>query len=162
MNGLGARIQACRALMAERLGKLASQGAIGHAIASKLGGKPISAGTVSRWESGEFEPSLDALQVLAELAFVDPGWLAFGPLSKAPSPRDTMPPGRHQVAGGVLARAFAKQQQTSRAFESLREVLAGFEADNKPARPPLAKKARDEEQRPVPRRGVFKRKAHPK
>ncbi|MDP9202348.1 MAG: helix-turn-helix domain-containing protein [Gemmatimonadota bacterium] len=60
----------------------------------------IKASALSRWLSGS-RPSFEHLVTLAELANVDPGWLAMGSLSEAPEPEDYLPlrePELHRVA----------------------------------------------------------------
>lgn len=46
---------------------------------------------VSRWTTGS-RPSFEHLVALAQLAGVDPGWLAMGELSEAPTPASYLPP----------------------------------------------------------------------
>ena len=146
MDGVATRIQTCRALIGAQRGSPESQAAFGQAVGKLLGAKPISAGTVSRWESGEFEPTLDTLIVIAKLAAVDPGWLAFGPISEAPSPTETVSRRVGSAVSSVLGRAFAKAQRRNLALESLQEAVAEFEqrgkADNKSAGGSGAKKPR--------------------
>ena len=131
MNGLATRIQTCRALIGAQRGSPESQAAFGQDVSQLLGVKPISAGTVSRWESGEFEPTLDTLVVIAKLAGVDPGWIAFGPISEAPSPTETVSRRVGSAVSSVLGRAFAKAQRRNLALESLQEAVAEFEQRGK-------------------------------
>jgi transcriptional regulator with XRE-family HTH domain len=65
-----------------------SQHAVGALVAELLRRRrPITAATVSRWESGDALPSLPTVDAIARACGVDPGWLAFGERSRAPSPR---------------------------------------------------------------------------
>jgi hypothetical protein len=55
-----------------------------------LSGVDIKQSAVSRWTTGS-RPGFEHLVALAELAAVDPGWLAVGSLSKAPEPDAYLP-----------------------------------------------------------------------
>lgn len=87
IKAIGYRIADCRALVQVRTKVRTSQRDFGALVARKLGlPKALSKMTVSRWESGTSEPGLTTLSCIAELAGVDPGWLAFGKQSEAPDP----------------------------------------------------------------------------
>jgi transcriptional regulator with XRE-family HTH domain len=92
---LGERILLARfeasALRSEKL----SQERLGVLVSRELSkGAPVTAATVSRWESGDTVPSIATLAAVARVCGVDPGWLAFGAESAAPSPRR----GKRQLA----------------------------------------------------------------
>jgi len=57
---------------------------------TELSGLEIKQSAVSRWTAGS-RPSFEHLVALAELAGVDPGWLAMGSLSEAPEPAAYLP-----------------------------------------------------------------------
>ena len=76
---LGERIIFCRISARFQLGNSVSQAELGKLVATLLGRtRPVSGATVSRWESGEFEPDLESLTTIAGIGGVSPGWLAFG------------------------------------------------------------------------------------
>jgi transcriptional regulator with XRE-family HTH domain len=82
------RIFLARLELSALLGERVSQGDLGSAVAKRLGkNRPISAATVSRWESGAAVPTLGTLEAIAQTCGVDPGWLGFGEKSAAPPPR---------------------------------------------------------------------------
>lgn len=86
-TSLGERILIARfqasALRSEKL----SQERLGALVSRELSkGAPVTAATVSRWESGDTVPSVTTLGAIARVCGVDPGWLAFGAESVAPSP----------------------------------------------------------------------------
>ena len=94
----GIRVYAARleasAARAERI----SQDVLGVMVALELGlAQPISAATVSRWESGDSLPSLVTVGAIAAACAVDPGWLAFGGASRAPGPREGERPRAHNA-----------------------------------------------------------------
>ncbi len=92
-TSLGERILIARfeasALRSEKL----SQERLGVLVSRELSkGAPVTAATVSRWESGDTVPSVTTIAAIARVCGVDPGWLAFGAESAAPSPRRGRPP----------------------------------------------------------------------
>jgi transcriptional regulator with XRE-family HTH domain len=92
-TSLGERILIARfeasALRSEKL----SQERLGGLVSRDLSkGAPVTAATVSRWESGDTVPSVTTLAAIARVCGVDPGWLAFGAESAAPGPRRGKPP----------------------------------------------------------------------
>jgi transcriptional regulator with XRE-family HTH domain len=92
-TSLGERILIARfeasALRSEKL----SQERLGGLVSRELSkGAPVTAATVSRWESGDTVPSVTTLAAVARVCGVDPGWLAFGAESAAPGPRRGKPP----------------------------------------------------------------------
>ena len=73
-------------------GEKLSQERLGALVSRELAkGAPITAATVSRWESGDAAPSVASLAAVARVCGVDPGWLAFGADSAAPGPRRGKP-----------------------------------------------------------------------
>lgn len=50
---------------------------IARRLAKKTGGRPVAQGTVSRWFSGDREPTLVQIEALAEVLGEPPGQLAF-------------------------------------------------------------------------------------
>lgn len=89
---LGERILLARfeasALRSEKL----SQERLGVLVSRELSkGAPVTAATVSRWESGDTVPSVATVAAVARVCGVDPGWLAFGAECAAPSPRRGKP-----------------------------------------------------------------------
>jgi transcriptional regulator with XRE-family HTH domain len=87
-TSLGERILIARfeasALRSEKL----TQERLGGLVSRELSkGAPVTAATVSRWESGDTVPSVTTLAAIARVCGVDPGWLAFGAESAAPGPR---------------------------------------------------------------------------
>lgn len=91
-TSLGERILIARfeasALRSEKL----SQERLGALVSRELSkGAPVTAATVSRWESGDTVPSVTTIAAIARVCGVDPGWLAFGAESAAPSPRRGKP-----------------------------------------------------------------------
>jgi transcriptional regulator with XRE-family HTH domain len=91
-TSLGERILIARfeasALRSEKL----SQERLGGLVSRDLSkGAPVTAATVSRWESGDTVPSVTTLAAIARVCGVDPGWLAFGAESAAPGPRRGKP-----------------------------------------------------------------------
>ena len=100
-TSLGERILIARfeasALRSEKL----SQERLGALVSRELSkGAPVTAATVSRWESGDTVPSVTTIAAIARVCGVDPGWLAFGAESTAPSPRR----GRAQLPAQSVAR----------------------------------------------------------
>ncbi|MGI9079043.1 MAG: hypothetical protein ACR2G6_17195 [Gemmatimonadaceae bacterium] len=86
--------------------------------------RPIPAATVSRWESDSALPDLTTLRAIGQVARVDPGWLAFGADSLAPTPLDRLPEPRRKY---ILALAeFAKMdlEAENQALEIRREMKA--------------------------------------
>jgi transcriptional regulator with XRE-family HTH domain len=105
---LGERILIARfeasALRSEKL----SQERLGVLVSRELSkGAPVTAATVSRWESGDTVPSVTTIAAIARVCGVDPGWLAFGAESAAPSPRR----GRPQIAGQSVARDEPRREE---------------------------------------------------
>jgi transcriptional regulator with XRE-family HTH domain len=68
---LGDRIRQARRQFSSYRGTLCSQQEVADAL-------HVSGVAVSRWESGEKEPSLKRVEALARFLAVSPGWLAFG------------------------------------------------------------------------------------
>jgi transcriptional regulator with XRE-family HTH domain len=64
---------------------------------AELSGVEIKQSAISRWTTGS-RPSFEHLVALADLAAVDPGWLAVGGLSEAPAPPAYLPPREVKVA----------------------------------------------------------------
>jgi transcriptional regulator with XRE-family HTH domain len=68
-----------------------SQSTFGIGLAARMDReRAFPAATVSRWESDLAKPDLATISAIARSAKVDPGWLAFGAASDAPSPLDGM------------------------------------------------------------------------
>jgi len=79
MKTLGERIIYCRLRARFQSGTSVSQEELGKLVAKLLlRDQPVSGATVSRWESGEFQPDLSSITAIAEVGGVAPGWLAFG------------------------------------------------------------------------------------
>jgi transcriptional regulator with XRE-family HTH domain len=75
----GARILLAHMLLADKLGNAVSLAEFGRRVAKEEGREePYSPGTVSRWESGDGQPSVDTLAAIARLCDVEFGWLAIG------------------------------------------------------------------------------------
>ena len=69
-------------------GGSATQEWLGRQVGKKLVDRePLSQSAVSRWMKGA-KPDLETIAAIAEVLQVDPGWLAFGELSRAPAPED--------------------------------------------------------------------------
>lgn len=89
---VGNRVFWVRLLVDGATGGRVSQGELGAAVSSELGGdRAYKAASVSEWENGRRVPSVRAVAALARAARgfgvdVDPGWLAFGKESYAPEP----------------------------------------------------------------------------
>ncbi len=96
--GLGRRIFRAR-LEASIVGpKKISQAELGLLVGRHLGAaKGITGATVSRWEAEESVPDLATVGAIAVVCQVDPGWLAYGNLSKAPAPWAQDDPRRRMV-----------------------------------------------------------------
>lgn len=60
---------------------------LGKRVGRILGEEDLSQSAVSRWFKGAI-PDLDTIEAMAKALEVDPGWLAFGEASAAPSPED--------------------------------------------------------------------------
>jgi transcriptional regulator with XRE-family HTH domain len=65
-------------------------------LLSEYLGKPVSDKTVSRYFNGRIPREREVLLGLAKVMHVDPGWLAFGEDSAAPSPRSGNTLGYHR------------------------------------------------------------------
>ena len=107
-TSLGERILIARfeasALRSEKL----SQERLGALVSRELSkGAPVTAATVSRWESGDTVPSVTTIAAIARVCGVDPGWLAFGAESAAPSPRR----GKPQLPGQSVARDEPRREE---------------------------------------------------
>jgi len=88
-NTLAERILMARMELSAAMGDKVSQETLGMIAAHYLRrDRPITGATVSRWEAGEAVPDLETVKAVAVACGVDPGWLAFGRASRAPSPRD--------------------------------------------------------------------------
>lgn len=110
-TSLGERILIARfeasALRSEKL----SQERLGILVSRDLSkGAPVTAATVSRWESGDTVPSVTTIAAIARVCGVDPGWLAFGAESAAPSPRR----GKPQLPGQSVARDELRRDELRR------------------------------------------------
>jgi transcriptional regulator with XRE-family HTH domain len=110
-TSLGERILIARfeasALRSEKL----SQERLGALVSRELSkGAPVTAATVSRWESGDTVPSVTTIAAIARVCGVDPGWLAFGAESAAPGPRR----GKPQLAGQSVARDEPRREDPRR------------------------------------------------
>ena len=70
-----------------RKGGGATQEWLGRRVGKMLGEEEISQSAVSRWFRGSV-PDLETIAAMAKALEVDPGWLAFGEASQAPSPED--------------------------------------------------------------------------
>ena len=87
-KNLGERVYSARLEASAAQHRRISQVDLGVMVARALGEKrAISAATVSRWESGDALPSVPTVAAIAKVCGVDPGWMAFGADSLAPSPR---------------------------------------------------------------------------
>lgn len=129
MDGLGERIQVCRAVLHAEGASGGSQAGFGQALAIKMGlSKPVSGATVSRWESGEFEPDLSTLVAIARLSGVDAGWLAFGEYSQAPDPKKTLGSKASDAARAVIESDAARRKEK---LESKARLLGHLRAVNK-------------------------------
>ena len=114
-GSLGQRILFCRAIrlsdgkdVRDRL----TQTAFGIGVAHRMGRKrDFPAATVSRWESDLAVPDLVTIGAIARSAKVDPGWLAFGAASNAPTPIDGMTEDQRRYAFAFLE--IAKQDLES-------------------------------------------------
>lgn len=74
-----------------REGGTLSQEWLGQEVSKKLRLKePLTQSAVSRWFNGVVPKNLKTIVAIAELLNVDPGWLAFGSASRAPSPADPL------------------------------------------------------------------------
>jgi transcriptional regulator with XRE-family HTH domain len=107
-TSLGERILIARfeasALRSEKL----SQERLGVLVSRELSkGAPVTAATVSRWESGDTVPSVTTIAGIARVCGVDPGWLAFGAESAAPSPRR----GKVQLPGQSVVRDEPRREE---------------------------------------------------
>jgi len=88
-------------------------------------GKPVGQTTVSRWLSGALVPrDIPKLWALAMALEVDPGWLAFGDESKAPSPSGEAteegaagplaPLPDHELTAGEVKRSGGRRRASGR------------------------------------------------
>jgi transcriptional regulator with XRE-family HTH domain len=74
-----------------RMGGQLSQEWLAGEVSRRLGLKvPLTQSGVSRWLRGSVPKDLRTIVVLSQALRVDPGWLAFGDDSKAPTPVDPM------------------------------------------------------------------------
>jgi transcriptional regulator with XRE-family HTH domain len=110
-TSLGERILIARfeasALRSEKL----SQERLGVLVSRELSkGAPVTAATVSRWESGDTVPSVTTIAAIARVCGVDPGWLGFGAESAAPSPRR----GKPLLAGQSVAAEEPRREEPRR------------------------------------------------
>jgi transcriptional regulator with XRE-family HTH domain len=88
---LGERILASRLEASAETGARVSQEQLGAWVGAALNkDQPITPATVSRWEAGLAMPSLETVLAIARMCGVDPGWLAYGSHSRAPSPRERL------------------------------------------------------------------------
>lgn len=84
---LGRRILRARLELSVRGTQKVTQERLGQLVAEHTErAQRITGATVSRWESGESTPDIQTLEAIAVVCSVDPGWLAFGEKSRAPSP----------------------------------------------------------------------------
>jgi len=81
-TGFGDRLFRATLSYAARAGKMPSQTAIGILVGKELGQAPPHQTTVAAWFKGT-APALPVIAAIAKALGVDPGWLAFGPLTAA-------------------------------------------------------------------------------
>jgi transcriptional regulator with XRE-family HTH domain len=87
-QGFSARLFRAWHLLQIRKEGTATQEWLGKKVGKVLGvSEPISQSAVSRWFRGA-TPDLETIGAIAKALEVDPGWLAFGDNSQAPSPED--------------------------------------------------------------------------
>jgi transcriptional regulator with XRE-family HTH domain len=97
----GWRLQVIWRQNEERIGGKISQEAVVEGVTMFFPGvKKVTPASVSRWKSGSV-PDLPTIAALAHLFRADPGWLAFGDLSKAPKP-EGLPVFETPGAGGNI------------------------------------------------------------
>jgi transcriptional regulator with XRE-family HTH domain len=86
-QGFSVRLFRAWHLLQIRKGGGATQEWLGKRVGRLLGEAELSQSAVSRWFKGA-TPDLDTIAAIAKALEVDPGWLAFGDASLAPSPED--------------------------------------------------------------------------
>ena len=69
----------------------------------------VSTGQASRWESGKNIPSLGMIVKISRALGLDPGWLAFGDLSRAP--REGMTRGKEGFTQAEVRKRLAAQRR---------------------------------------------------
>ena len=84
--------------------------------------KAFPAATISRWESDSARPDLRTILNIAKLVGADPGWLAFGVNSGAPSPLDDRPESSRQYLLSLAAFAKMDAAAEARVFQIRRET----------------------------------------
>ena len=89
MSGtLAQRIFAAHLELNFRLGRKVTLAEFGELVAQRMErATPFTAAAVSRWESGQQQPTPDVIEAIGELTGTDPGWISHGPKTKAPAPR---------------------------------------------------------------------------
>ena len=120
MDSLGGRIRLCRTLTTVEGQPETSQGGFAFLVGEGLGREPVSAATISRWESGESIPDLSTLLQISRLAGVDPGWLAFGQASRAPAPQ--MNASRRSVLEALQEIEVEKQKKSLRLLKAVNDL----------------------------------------
>ena len=76
----------------------------GHRIGARLMRLPIPPATLMEWFAGTV-PDVATVQAIAEVCGVDPGWLAFGAASGAPTPKvGAQPPQSRRSPNGIVFR----------------------------------------------------------
>lgn len=108
---------------------------LGHALKRS----DIPAATVSRWEADRAIPDLHTISAIARVARVDPGWLAFGEKSSAPTPLDGVPDftrrahltflalARQDLQADLRVQEIRKEQR--QAIKKLRARIAALSKD---------------------------------
>jgi hypothetical protein len=98
-----------------------SQETFGRMISRYVGReKAITGATVSRWEADEAVPDIATIAAVASLCGLDPGWLAFGSRSGAPTPED-----RWKSATAAMREASERaQEQRERQTAHFRALVA--------------------------------------
>lgn len=92
---LGQRILLAHLDVARREGRRIPQGEFGRMVADAMGRpEPFSNAVVSEWQSDKKVPPVDVLAAIARVAGWDPGYLAFGDDSGAPTPDEDTGKGR--------------------------------------------------------------------
>ena len=86
-QGFSIRLFRAWHLLQIRKGGGATQEWLGKRVGRILGEAEVSQSAVSRWFKGA-TPDLETIAAIAKALDVDPGWLAFGEDSQAPSPGD--------------------------------------------------------------------------
>lgn len=122
MPGLANRMFEARLRLTATARRSVSLAEMGELVGAKLGREGFTATAVSRWMSGLQEPELAAIDAIADVCGVDPGWLAFGARSQAPAPL-----GYEEPAPGQLPRTKGSGTMTTTAPAP--PIGAGLSAD---------------------------------